>query len=192
MSWQRAFLALELPQDVRERMQTLGQSWHKGDWRVKWVQTQHLHLTLHFLGPLPTSNQVKLGQQLFQVLTEIEPFSFSLQGLGTFPPGKGPSRVIWAGVDQGRENLRELHLLIQRSIKKSGMEVDKRAYHPHVTLGRVRQAGSGLFMEEAGALAHCNWGEAWVREVVLLESRLEPQGPVYTKIESFTLGSGHG
>ena len=122
----RLFTAIELPEAMQ---QALAQRCF-GLPRVRWVDPLQMHLTLVFIGEVNPA----LKQEICEALTEIPFPAFELDcgGIGSFKSG-----VLWLGVDESAP-LIELQRRIRQSLKSiSGISLESRKYHPHITLGRM-------------------------------------------------------
>ncbi|HEY0115273.1 MAG TPA: 2'-5' RNA ligase family protein, partial [Allosphingosinicella sp.] len=78
-----------------------------------------------------------------------------------------------------------LHKKVDQAMARVGIEPDRRAFHPHITLARLgRGAGPvhDFLARPVAAVPAFTAGE-----IVLVESRLTPAGPVYTELERYPL-----
>lgn len=182
----RTFIAADFPQEILKKIGKITayfktQSPPKA---IKWVDTDHLHLTIKFIGDLPEENLPSAEALLRETLKAYAPFSVSVGGLGVFPSPKRP-RVIWLGV-QGPAQLMDIHYSLNRACTEVGVKPEKRAFHPHLTLGRVRRhVGQDLVHEIGETFSQFKvdtLGSAPIEEIILYESKLTPQGPIYTPL----------
>jgi len=118
----------------------------------------------------------------------VEPFDFEVAMLGTFPP-RGAPRVVWAGIEDAGGGLTRLHKGLERGLQALGFEREKRAFHPHLTLGRVKERrGTERLRALIEHEAATRFGTQRVEGLVLLQSVLSPKGPTYTPLRRATLG----
>ena len=99
--------------------------------------------------------------------------------------------MVWAGLDAaGAARLGEMVERIERATGEIGFAREKRAWHAHVTLGRVREPGDvrGLL----AAVSEQTYRYSWVDRVVLFESQMKKDGSEYTEIASWPLESDSG
>ena len=183
MTTMRLFVALNLPPDVRERIAREVLDPLRARLRgVRWVRDEMLHVTLAFLGERNEAEAREAHSVVREVAASRGPIQVTLSGLGAFPDAARP-RVLWLGLADPNP-VRELHRVFERERARLGVPAEGRAYHPHVTLGRVQpnaeaQAGEGL----AEALAAVNFeATATLGSLDLMRSELGPAGPRYTTL----------
>ncbi|HUB68366.1 MAG TPA: RNA 2',3'-cyclic phosphodiesterase [Candidatus Methylacidiphilales bacterium] len=126
----RLFIGLELPAGSRAMLAGLD----PGIKGVRWMPVEQMHLTMSFLGYIGEEREEILRAALTGV--RISPFFLPIVGVGAFG-GDYPS-VVWAGVGKGHPHLFALHKRIQDAVLQAGFEPDLRPFHPHITLGRVK------------------------------------------------------
>jgi 2'-5' RNA ligase len=151
--------------------------------RVKWVAPATYHVTLKFIGWARHEAAQAIGDALVKAVVE-PPFSFRTARLGAFPTTEKAS-VVWAGVDDKTGGLGRLAASIDRELEAVGVAREKRAFHAHVTLGRLRDPASVAqvilpFSEQV-------FSETSLTEVVLLESRTKSTGSEYSPIAKIAL-----
>ncbi|MPZ62874.1 MAG: RNA 2',3'-cyclic phosphodiesterase [Propionibacteriales bacterium] len=165
----RLFVAVDPPAEVRadlRRRVAILEPMMDG-WR--WVPEEQWHLTLAFLGEVDDLRSGRLESRLERVASRHEPLELSANGFGAF---QRPARahVFWCGVDGDREPLRRLAWSVAAAARKAGIEVEGRAYRPHLTLGRRRTpADLREVLTAEGAYAGPSFQ---VTEFVLVESHL--------------------
>lgn len=155
---------------------------------VRWVSRTQLHVTLRFIGDFEESLVPKLAEGLKKVVLSAEPFEVEVGGLGAFPRMDRP-RVLFRPVLKGGEGFERLERDISKLLVGFGVKPDDKAYHPHLTLGRVR--GNEDTVEAIEALREaCQISlEPWqVDRFVLFQSRLALGGAVYTGLGEFVFG----
>ncbi|WP_322509636.1 RNA 2',3'-cyclic phosphodiesterase [Anaerolinea sp.] len=181
----RAFVAIDLPEDLRHKLGEIMDSLKKKTPRaVRWVPPQNIHLTLKFLGNVSPNNLNTLTQMLRQEALRHSPMQFSVGGLGAFPSKQRP-RVIWVGV-HAPPALMDLQRCVDQETAVLGYPVEEREYSPHLTLGRVSQNVTALELRQiADALFDTHVGDLGVvrvTEIRLYRSDLQPGGSVYTPL----------
>ena len=189
----RLFVALEPPEPVRRRLAAIQGELRRSAGRaadeIRWVPPENVHLTLQFLGAVPSERVGGVETALRSAAGQARPLALELKGAGGFPNARRP-RVLWAGVSGDVGALAALAADLERRLAPLGFPPEERAFSAHLTLGRARdgRGAPGL----AGALASASGAEGapWrVAEVVLFESHLSPHGPRYEAIARAPLGA---
>lgn len=188
MSSRRLFLALPLPEVAKAELNSLVHVLKKTAPGVRWVRPEHLHVTLRFLGDVEEPECEALLESL-KVVTGQTPFTFNLAGIGAFPDRKRP-RVVWTGIDSGRERVAALAALVEKSVVTAGLPPEDRPFSPHLTLGRVKEPGDFTALWQTAGVTSFAGKPVNAVDVRLIWSTLTPQGPVYRDVESFPL-RGH-
>jgi 2'-5' RNA ligase len=174
----RLFVALRPPAPVRRLLlDVMG-----GVSGARWQNDNQLHLTLRFIGEVDRHRAEDVHAALGGV--HHPAFEIAMSGLGLFEQRR-ETGVIWAGVTP-HAPLQTLNRKVEQALARVGVDPDRRAFHPHVTLARLpRTAGSpGALIEQSGGLSSPPFPVADFR---LFESRLTPEGPVYDTIERYPL-----
>jgi len=190
MSLLRAFMAVEIPLDVRQAVcHATSDLQKKIGSLVRWVPMENMHLTLKFLGDISPSNVEMLTQMLHAETDLFNCFDLHFAGLGSFPNLKRP-RVIYIGI-QAPAALKTLQRGIESASRRLGYESEERGFSPHLTIGRVKQNVTATEQQTIRrALEETridSLGMARVDSVHLYKSDLQPTGSVYTQLYSAPL-----
>ncbi len=176
----RTFIAVDISAPVRTRAGSLIDRLAVTSARVNWVAPENMHLTIKFLGDQTDEQLAAVCQAVGTAATSVPPFDFECHGAGAFPSVSRP-RTIWIGVRSGNEGFARLHQAIERELEQIGIAKDHRAFHPHLTIGRVRSGGAAQI--ELGKLIERQHdyevGVSDVDEVIVFASKLERTGPTY-------------
>lgn len=184
----RAFIAIELSESVRQAItkQTTRLRQYIGEELIRWVSLENIHLTLKFLGEVPSNHLGFIKQSLAQTAAPFSAFDLQIGGLGSFPNSKLP-RVLWVGI-HAPATLPTLHQNIEAAMDKLGYKKEERPFFPHLTLGRARQnispTDSVKIRDALQAIQLGNIGTARVNSVHLIKSDLNSTGSEYTKLFS--------
>jgi RNA 2',3'-cyclic 3'-phosphodiesterase len=150
---------------------------------LRWDQPDKYHLTLQFLGPVRRLGPVVDG--LAAAMAGQEAFPFRLGGAGAFPKA-GRAHVVWIGAAVGGGEMVGLAGAVAGSLRPAGYEPDRKEFHPHLTVARLKVPDN--VAEVLAAIGPGPVGaEFTVGEVLLYQSRLSPQGAMYTVLERFPL-----
>jgi len=152
---------------------------------VRWVQVAGIHLTLKFLGDTPVEKVDGVKEALTQAVEDVGPFRLAARGLGCFPNTRKP-RVVWVGVEEPLGVLSRLQKAVEAHVSPLGFPAERRAFSPHLTLGRVQQYASPSEVRQIGDAVSGGvfetLGEMKVKAVSYIKSDLTPRGAVYTRL----------
>ena len=182
----RSFVAVLLPVGVRRRIHEATAGLRSRTRDVAWVPMENLHLTLRFLGSVQPGPLGRVASHLERAVAEWDPFPITLADLGAFPRPAAP-RFLWVGVREGAAAVTALQERIERAVGDAGFEPETRAYHPHVTVGRVRERGRGpdVGREDGGPWE--SLGRHRVEAVHLMRSDVGPGAARYHVLEEYRL-----
>jgi len=177
----RAFIAVDIPPLVRERIRSFQLPLRAIPADIKWVRPENMHVTLKFLGDIAAGRVPEILHAIQDIAVSRRPFRVSLCGTGAFPDGSRP-RVLWIGIENGHAALSRLAESIEQKFAILGFEREKRAFSAHLTLGRVRSREG--FTEVIAAMERrvFQTDPYRIEDVVLYGSELKPSGPVYTEL----------
>jgi len=180
----RLFIAIEIPEEVRNALAALLREWRGIAPAAKWVRAENLHVTLKFLGH---SEPEKLGaiEQALAAVRSPQPIALQFCGLGFFPNEKRP-RIFWTGMEASA-NLRELAQDIDHAVTRLGFPAENRPFAPHLTLARFDPPGLPAKLDVAVKQhASAKFGSLHSSTFHLIESKLKPTGAEYTTVQSFS------
>ena len=182
----RSFVAIELPEEVRKGLARLRDELERDEHRfVKWVDPGGMHLTLKFLGNIPSKRVTEVTGAMEEATHGISPFHLEISGLGAFP-GLKQVRVFWVGIGGEVDKLSKLQQSIDAALAALGFAKEERPFVPHLTLARIRQGASPSERRSFGELVDSTIFEekypVEVEAVNLMKSQLTPVGAVYTRL----------
>jgi 2'-5' RNA ligase len=175
----RAFIAVDIGDEIRTALDELQRKLKKTHANVRWVKPGNMHLTLAFLGDLAPDKIEPLGTALDGALRGKVPFELVAAGTGTFGKPSHP-RVVWAGIN-GCPALLQLHAGVLAALLGAGVEYDHKPFSPHLTLGRVKgPEHSESLLQKIGKFKDSELGRTTVGAVELIQSSLAPHGAEYS------------
>ena len=193
----RAFLAVELSQELRAELATVQQELKrriepemKRDTRISWVQPASIHLTIKFLGDMDEQVIDPLMVAVEQAIANQIAVNVPLERLGVFPRPQSP-RVLWVGPsenwERGAEAKRivEIHGAIEQACEGLRFLRETKPFSLHLTLARIKvgEHQVGVALAKGGVLDRpISLGSLAVESIVLMKSELKPTGSVYTKL----------
>ena len=180
----RTFISLELPQTVRNKLFT-----HieliSGNYKlqqIRWLSKENFHLTLVFLGNVEYVLIGSLQSKLEQNLSSIKAVNFRFSDITPFPFSGTPK--IAAAMLKHSEELIQLQNNIAKCVRDFGIDLERRRFTPHVTLGRLKSRSRESFVFQPQQI----FLEGVSEKVVIFQSVLTPKGAVYTSLEEILLG----
>lgn len=188
----RAFLAVELPDDLAEPIAETQSSLEEAA-GIRTTDPKQAHLTLKFLGDVAVDDLDDVRAAVERALDRagVTPFDCALEGLGVFPSFEYVS-VVWAGVEEGTDELTRLHEALEAETTALGFDPEDHAFTPHVTVARMDDARGKDLVQRVVREERPHIGTFTVEEVALIESTLTDEGPIYEPIGRFELGSKSG
>ena len=182
----RTFIAIDLEPGMKTALQGLIGALKTAGADVRWAQTSGLHLTLKFLGEIDEEKSTVVKRTLQEVAGRHASFPLRLEGTGAFPGEHNP-RILWAGF-AAEPDLLAFHEDLEQELEREGFPREERAFHPHLTLGRVKGPGRVRnAMLELEKHRRDSLGEMTVHKVALFESRLRPEGAEYRVLAEYEL-----
>ena len=173
----RLFVAIRPPDKVRDALLDL----MGGISGARWQDDDQLHLTLRFIGEVDRH----AADDVHAALGSIHQprFELAISGLGVFDR-RGAPEVVWAGVTP-QEPVERLHKKVDQAIVRAGLEPERRAFHPHITLARLGRDTGPVegFLGSKGVSSE----RFTVDSFSLVESHLTPERAVYTEVELYPL-----
>jgi 2'-5' RNA ligase len=184
----RSFLAFELPPDIKRMIKDISEDIRRTRLDLKWVKVDNIHLTVVFMGNIRSEDVRAIGEEAGDVCVGFEPFEIALKGLGVFPNTRRP-RVLWLGLEIETERISSFRDSLQKRLLDFGVREEKRAFTPHLTLGRFRkpERHDPLQGDIISRYADIKGPVGRLEELVMFKSELRPGGAEYTKLKAFPL-----
>jgi 2'-5' RNA ligase len=174
----RSFICVEInnTEVVRQIEEQIKKTRFEG---VRPVKSNQLHLTLKFLGEVQESRIASIKQAIQSI--DFPSFNISLEGIGCFP-NLNYIRVVWIGIREGSDNLKQLANMIEEKLNPIGFPREKRGFSPHLTLARIKKLRNAdkkqltAIIQDSKAISI---GVQLIDEFILKKSTLTPKGPIY-------------
>jgi len=188
MSMIRTFISIDLPEGIKEGISGLQGRLKRDECHIGWVRPEAIHLTLKFLGEIDEKKIPEIETATRKAIQGYTPFFLRIMGLGVFPNLKRP-RIIWLGINGEGDNLLRLQSRIEEEMEKIGHAAEKRAFKPHLTIGRVRDP-SGLkgLIDAIESEREIELGGFKAEEVLIMRSDLRPEGSIYARLFEIRFG----
>jgi RNA 2',3'-cyclic 3'-phosphodiesterase len=185
----RVFCAIEIPENIRQRIAQHAQQLHQAlpDAQASWTKPDNIHLTLKFFGNISQPQVLKVSEAAARAVDGLRPFTIHIEGAGSFPQ-RGPAKVLWIGISDPTGKLIQLQQKFESECEREGFPKEARAFHPHLTVARLRTArGARAFAEQHKQLGFESW-DVSVSSLILFRSELSSKGSTYTRISTHRLG----
>jgi 2'-5' RNA ligase len=144
---------------------------------IKWVAPVNYHVTLKFLGFTREDAIGAVRDALAEAVVGVQRLKFRTARLGAFP-SLDKASVLWAGVEGNV--LDDLAARVERAMSGIGFAAEHRAFHAHVTLGRLRETRP--IRELVLPLSEQMFSDTHVDGVTLFESETKSSGSVYRDV----------
>jgi len=182
----RTFIAIEIDQNLKKILTDAQNRFKEIDCSVKWVRPENMHLTLKFLGDVPVK-KIDLLKHSLKKIFFMPSFETELTELGGFPSIERP-RILWAGLSDEQGYLTTLVKTLEHDLGKIGFRKDRKSFHPHLTIGRIRTPKNIDRLSKTISDYPLPSGmKQTVRTVTLYQSTLTPTGPIYEPLETYPL-----
>jgi 2'-5' RNA ligase len=185
----RTFIAIELPEGVKSFLKEHVALLRSFGGNVKWTRAESTHLTLKFLGNIPKDDVDTIASRLMPFFGRQERLPLSVKGAGGFPTLSKP-RVIWIGLRDASGLLAPMVADLEGLLEPLGFEKEKRAFSPHLTLGRLRQGRVSPDLIDSLRQMQDLTGPAFTADhAVFFQSILKPSGAQYVPLVRFDFSS---
>jgi 2'-5' RNA ligase len=181
----RTFIALPRPSIAQHAIAEVQTKLKATQADVKWESQEKFHITLMFLGNV---EQLKLELLSTALAKSVQPFSsltVTYESLGAFPNTHNP-HIVWIGI-KSNQTVLDLQTMVELTCTKFEFPKEDRAFHPHITLGRVKGDRNLVRLTEAVKTITFEPIETHCSEILLMKSELHPSGSIYTILKSFPL-----
>lgn len=180
----RAFLALEIPQDIVSYVKGVSDRLAKRSEGVRWVKSEGIHITVKFLGETEDSVARRMEEVLAPIGSDYDPIEARLGQLGAFPSMRS-ARVIVVRLARGVEEIQAVFSDVEERLAVIDVEKETRGLVPHITLGRRREPRP---FPDSGDLMPVEARDFTIEDLVLFKSTLTPAGAIYEPIWKIKLG----
>lgn len=191
----RLFLALSTPDQVKRAFEAAQTAIGLGfpDRAARWTRREQFHLTLRFLGSVPSSRIDELVAVTRAACRPFPPLRLTAAGIGFFPNARFP-RVLWAGVKDMGDQLVALWTALQVATQPFTGEAAETEFTGHITLARLdrlRRSQAEVLTKSADNFENTVFGEWTVDHLDLMRSELLPQGARHSSLAELPLAYGH-
>lgn len=179
----RIFTAVDIPENARRKVagyiETLRGEFPK--LRVGWEKPEKLHLTLKFFGDVDNRQLKDLTEAAEKTARQITNFKLKIFNTGVFPSPRN-ARILWLGLQDEKKSLVRLNEIFEHECGQKGFEKEKRGFKAHLTIARLREPHNSRDLAQKHLQNEFERVEFEVDEIVIYESKLLPQGSIYSAI----------
>jgi 2'-5' RNA ligase len=133
----RAFIAIELPLDIKNKLTKIQDTLKTNLPKISWVKPANLHLSLKFIGEISAQQHASAQQIIARIVKTVTPFEIKLETLDVFP-NLSQARIIWIGTRHPAEQLKQLAAQLEEIFFQSGIPREQHAFQAHITLARIK------------------------------------------------------
>jgi 2'-5' RNA ligase len=175
----RTFIAVILDPKIKEKLTRMVIQFKKISSGIKWVRPESMHITLKFLGNIDNQKADQIKEVMDHVSQKHRSFHLACIGVGTFPQKSRKPKVIWVGFNE-HDPLKTLQSEIESELERIGFPKEKRNFHPHLTLGRIKKSAAfHNLIPELERAEQKEFGITKVDRITLFKSTLTPSGAIY-------------
>jgi 2'-5' RNA ligase len=180
----RSFLAFDIEDEtIRNRLARAQALVVQTGADVKLVETENIHVTMRFLGDINLDTVERIFGEMKKI--QFTPFDVHLKSLGVFPSLSYP-RVVWAGIADGADQLRDIFSQLEPKLRELGFAPDNKGFSPHLTIARVRSGRNKAQLAEfINKNAGFEFGTIKAKCFRLKKSVLSPRGPTYSTLKEY-------
>lgn len=181
----RSFICIEIENSgILEEIEKTKHHLKMSKAKIKFVESQNIHLTLKFLGNV-SENMINVIEE--NILNKIQQKSFELEitGFGVFPTLKSP-KVLWIGTRKGSEEVIRISKFLDANLTQLGFKKEKR-FSSHITIGRVKggeHKGHLVSIIKNIKAKNIEYGSIKVDRILIKKSKLTPKGPIYSVLKT--------
>jgi 2'-5' RNA ligase len=180
----RSFIAFDLESEsVLERITNVQKVLTETKADLKLVEPKNIHITLRFLGNITPNMIEKIFEEMKKV--QFTPFNVKISEIGAFPNLRYP-RVLWAGITEGADQLRNIFSQLEPRLRSLGFAPDPKGFSPHLTIARVKSGrNKAELVKCVTENAKYEFGIVKAECLRLKRSDLTPKGPIYSTLKEY-------
>lgn len=178
----RLFLAIEIPPSLKRKIAELQEELKTAGIRASWTNPTNIHLTLIFFGDLDYTLIPEICEALSQI--KLKSIQVACSYLGGFPDLVKP-HTLWIGIKENKD-LNQLEKKISKILQSANLVFDNsKEFRPHLTFARFKNVRN--IQELLEKIPDKDFPCFSVKEMVLFESELSKEGPIYKPVKVFTI-----
>jgi len=182
----RTFIGIFPPAEIQKTIGDIQSAFRADNSPIRWEPQNKFHITVKFLGDLTEGQFGPLQQALDAAVGAIPSFEITLLNAGIFPSPHSP-KIVWIGSPpDANPDLLRCFGAVENGCAEAGFKKDERAFHPHITIGRVKGKVSGNLIKtiENTTFEPLKFP---CTELLIMKSDLSPSGSAYSKQRTISL-----
>jgi len=185
----RLFVAVDVPDEIKEVISNALEGLRSGVEGVRWVKPENIHLTVKFIGDYEERKLDRLVDEVRKAALRSPRFTALLGGCGAFSSPR-KARVIWVDMREGGEGAAVVARKVDSRLGKIGVKRENRPFRAHLTLGRLKRPKdcSDMLDRLDDDLEELSEMPFDVQEIVLYRSILSSEGSTYVSLQHIELG----
>jgi 2'-5' RNA ligase len=177
----RCFIALDIDTGSKKKIREIRERHFKNDKNVKWVNPENAHFTLKFLGDRKASELNMIMTILQKINIAVITKNLTMDVSGAFPNNRNP-QVLWIAPREAQD-IKALYVDMENALATIGIRKERRDFHPHVTIGRLKSgAVKTLVSEKLKRTPDILPFNLQLDGLTFYKSTLKTDGPVYEKL----------
>jgi len=189
MSEIRTFLALPIPEQIKNYFKNMLVPIVNKQDKINWVKPENIHITLNYLGETDSDKIEEHALRIESVVNTFPSFQLGTTDTGIYPHANAP-RVLWVGSMPYDPTLNAFKQKLDKELLQLGYALDNRPFQPHITLARVKTISRKSTFIHKFLSAEVREFNFEVDTVVWMKSTLTPVGAEYEELKSFKFNSG--
>jgi 2'-5' RNA ligase len=130
----RLFVAVTVPAHVRAAVEVAFTPWREAFPAARWIPSQNWHVTVRFVGSVPSALLDRVGAAVEEAAATVAPFRSRLSAIGAFP-SRRRAKVLWAALDDEAGRATELARALDSALAEE-FPAPTRTFRPHLTVAR--------------------------------------------------------
>lgn len=171
----RVFIAIKFPTKILMEIKKIQENLPL--FSGKKTELKNLHLTLKFLGDLPSIEVEKIKLRMREI--KFNKFESEIKEIGIFD--KKERGIIWLGINNCERLQKEIDNALEDLYEK------EKRFMGHLTIARTREISNTKEFSEILNKIEITKRFFIIDKFYLIESNLKKEGPEYTTIEEYPL-----
>jgi 2'-5' RNA ligase len=179
----RLFVALEIPDEVKEEVISACKAAAGNEAELRWEAKEKIHLTLKFIGEIKEELLSKIKDEI-EFVSNYTSFDCTISKFGFFFRDR-QAKILWCNIETD-ESLFSLVDELNNRLQKFNIEIEKRKFKGHLTLSRIKKTFDEEFIQTVKMYSFTPI-EFNADRITLIQSVLKPYGSEYKVLKNYEL-----